>query len=286
MNDRDPQVASQNVSRSLLLLLFLVLPLGAWNHLGKPVPVSGLGPMRGDEGRPIKSPFALEAGHLELALTLLSFTHDQITPGFDDYLTDSVTALGLEARIGIVDGLEVMIQAPALRWTRGQASGKSPVDALGPGPVAMSLRLGAPGQHFEPAVALAFIPWVRFPGFAPATGSPGWGFGARIPVEWFIEKNQLCLQVGYGAEVGPTLAVSNSLEGGLAISRRIRRDLFLSAGLYALLEVANPSAFELQADLCASYSFHRLWRIWGAVRIGLTLPSEDAMVRLGLALRL
>jgi hypothetical protein len=242
--------------------------------------------MRGDDGRPIKSPLALEAGHLELALTLLSFSHDQITPGFDDYLTERITALGLEARIGIVDGLEMTIQAPALQWVRGQASGKSPTDALGPGPVTMGFRLGTPGQNYEPAVALAFIPWVRFPGIAPATGGPGWGFGARVPVEWFVEKNQICLQVGYGADVGPSLSVSNSLEGGLAISRRIRRDLFISAGLYSMLELANPSAFKLQADLCAAYSFLRLWRVWGAVRIGLTLPSEDAMVSLGLSLRL
>jgi len=277
------------VTRRLpLLCALLFAPLAAGHHVGDPVPRSALGPMRGDDGRLMKSPFALEAGRVELSLTAVSYAHDLINPARDGVNIDRLTFLEARARLGLLDGVELALAAPGGVYTRIETSDlRALVNHLGPGPVEISVRFGTPGERFDPLFAMAAIPWVRLPvSPAIASGAP-WEAGIRIPLEWKIEQNLLDLQLGYVASVlQAPRSLTNTLEAGLGISRRAREALFLATGLHAQFDVEDLSRWRLFAELGVSWAFHPYWRAWAELRLGLSLPSEDAAITAGLALRL
>jgi hypothetical protein len=252
-------------------------------NLFRPVPVSLLREMATDRPDKTESAYTVDAGHYQIEMDVLSYTHEHSR----HESTRSLAIAATNFKVGVLNtvDLQIVIETWNIERTtdrdRGNRSRLS-----GFGDVTLRSKINLWGNDGGPT-ALSVMPFIKRP---TATGGLGngsteggvifpfamdlpadWGFGAQVEVDHVADLSGSDRH----QEFSQTVTVSHDIVGKL--------------GGYVELfnSVSNErhSAWIATFDLGLTYAVSRDVQLDAGVNIGLTEAADDINPFLGLSLR-
>jgi hypothetical protein len=252
-------------------------------HLFRPVPESLMREMATDRPDKTESAYSVDAGHFQIEMDLLSYTHDQSR----HETAKSLAIAATNFKVGVLNNvdLQIVVESYNIQRTKDRDTGDSS-RLSGFGDVTFRSKINLWGNDGGPT-ALSVMPFVKVPtpkrdlGNGATEGGVIFPFAMELPCEW-----------GFGAQVEVDhLRDSDSSDYHQEFSQTatVSHDIVGKLGGYVELfnSVSNErhSAWIATFDLGFTYSITRDIQLDAGVNIGLTDAADDVNPFIGLSMR-
>ena len=158
------------------------LPDKSRYSLFEPTPDEFLREMSTDRPDKTESPFTVDAGHIQVELDLVSYTHDHDTTGGGDTRTDALAFAPLNVRVGLIDSLEFDLLLQTFNQVRLSDHATGTVQRMsGYGDTTLRLKYSFWGNGGGPS-AFGVIPFVKVPSNQDHLGNHAVEGGIILPL--------------------------------------------------------------------------------------------------------
>jgi hypothetical protein len=252
-------------------------------NLFRPTPDALLRDMATDRPDKTESAFTVDAGHFQMEMDLLTYTHDR-SPD------ETVKAFGIapmNLKVGVLNNvdLQVVIETCNIQTITGRDTGARSRDA-GFGDVLLRSKINLWGNDGG-STALSVMPFVKLPtarrplGNGAAEGGVIFPFWMELPCKWELgaqgEVDYLQDSSGsdYHPEFSNTVTVSHDIIGKLGGY----------VELFSNVSTESHSAWIATFDLGFTYALTRDIQLDAGMNIGLTDAADDFNPFIGLSVR-
>src|SRR5258706_2416768 len=218
-------------------------------------------------------PCTVDAGHLQMEMGAMDWTHQQI----EGVRSDAVLAGDTELRYGVTDAIEARVGWTAYGWVRTHDRPSGETDhERGVGDVTVGVKVNP--IALGPALSLAVLPFATAPTGQRPIGAGDWGYGLLVPIAYELVD-------GVELEVTPEVdaAVDEDRDGrhlafggpvGLAVD--LRRHGSVGAEIEGIRD-RDPSGHVTTAlaGLSAAWRPRDDWQIDLGTNVGLNHDSPD-----------
>jgi len=254
-----------------------------WN----PTPQLLMREMSTDRPDRTESPFTVDAGHVQIELDLLSYTHAVLDSGPGSTRVDAFAFVPFNLKAGLCNSADLQILVPTYNTIQLHSSGSSQTDeASGFGDLVTRLKMNLWGNDGG-ATAFAMMPFLRLPtntggvGLDDVAGGIILPLGVELPLGWTM-GTMLELDFYNLERRGFQTAVINSI----TFSHSIVGDLSGYVEFFSNLETGSGAApWRATADCGLTYRITPNLQLDTGVNIGLTSASETANTFLGVSMR-
>lgn len=254
-------------------------------HLFNPTPRELMREMSTDRPDTTESAYTVDAGHVQLEMSLADFTYDRRN---DEGRTRRTLAVApLLFKIGLTNDADLQIGMDPHAWERAGAGGGEEASTVrGFGDTVVRLKMNLWGNDGG-ATALAVMPFVTFPTATDGLGSDGVEGGIIVPLAVSLpadfalgamvefDFNQASDGEGMVVDFVHTVTLGHDLVGDLA-------------GYVEYAGFANLNRDEDYRgyfDAGMTYALTSDIQLDAGVRVGLTRAAEDVGVFMGVSLR-
>jgi hypothetical protein len=253
--------------------------------LFNPTPSQYLRELATDGPGATESARTVDAGHFQVELTLLSYTHDRDSSGGMTRRLDSWSVAPFILKVGLLNQLDAQIALEPYSIIREQADGRD-ITRRGFGDTTVRLKYNLWGNDTE-ATALAVMPYVRVPTSAPGLGNDSLEGGLILPMEAALPAEfYLGLTTKFGAVPDEeNHGYHSEFENSVAVGRELFENLFTYVEFFSWVSTEQFSQWVGTFDIGLTYSLTRNVQLNAGVNIGLTHSADDWNPFVGLAWR-
>jgi hypothetical protein len=261
-------------------------------HLFNPTPRELMREMSTDRPDTTESPFTVDAGHFQLEMSFVDYTHDDRNR--DSSRVETLTFGAMNLKAGLLNNvdLQLVFDAYVHDRTHDQAAMTSDTEeGFGDTQVRLKWNLWgndpAPGSEIEPGdTALALMPFVKFPTADDDLGNEHVEGGLIVPLA--IE-----LPAGFGMGLMAEFdAVYDDGDGDYDLdfvhTATVSHDLIGDLGGYVeYIGIASTDSPEYAAIVGAglTYGLTANIQLDAGVNFGLTTPADDINAFVGVSVR-
>ena len=252
-------------------------------NLWRPVPDSLLREMATDRPDKTESAFTVDAGHYQIEMDVLSYTHDRS----DRETTKSLSAAATNFKVGVLNNVDfqLVVETYNLQKTKDRVTGKR-TRASGFGDVTFRSKINIWGNDGGPT-ALSVMPFVKAPtsrddlGNGAVEGGVIFPFAMDLPCEWGlgaqmeVDRLRDSTSSDYHQEFASTITVSHDIAGKLGGY----------VELFSNLSNENDADWIATFDFGFTYPVTRDIQLDAGVNIGLTDAADNVNPFIGLSLR-
>lgn len=272
------------------LFLGLLLPV-AVRAAGEPgegagaaaTPRAALRELTTDRPDATESPTTVDAGHVQLELSLAAHTRDRRTPERDGGRSEEWNVLPVNVRFGLRPNLEVQVVVDNLvrTETRGPAGGRAE-RATGWGDVTLRMKRNLRGNDGD-ATAFAVMPWVKLPTASGDVGNGRVEGGLILPATFSLGGVALAAMtevdlVRDDADRGYTLGWFNTLTHGFAVTPRL-------GAFVELTSRSGTGRHALTFNTGLTYAVHPDLQLDAGVNLGVSRAAPDRVLFAGMSRR-
>jgi len=252
-------------------------------NLWRPVPDSLLREMATDRPDKTESAFTVDAGHYQIEMDVLSYTHDRS----DRETTKSLSVAATNFKVGVLNNvdLQLVVETYNLQKTKDRVTGEN-MRASGFGDVTFRSKINIWGNDGGPT-ALSVMPFVKAPtsrddlGNGAVEGGVIFPFAMDLPCEWGlgaqmeVDRLRDSTSSDYHQEFASTITVSHDIAGKLGGY----------VELFSNLSNENDADWIATFDFGFTYAVTRDIQLDAGVNIGLTDAADNVNPFIGLSLR-
>jgi hypothetical protein len=259
---------------------------GGYN-LFRPTPRAQMREMTTDRPDKTESPYTVDAGHFQIEMDLVSYTHDHDTAAGADLSADSLSVAPLNLKVGLLNQVDLQLLLGPCNWVRVEDHATRTVTRQhGFGDVTTRLKINCWGDDGG-VTALALMPFVKFPTSQDALGNRavegglilplavelpfGWSMGLMTEFD-FMENMD-------GAGYHPEFI--NSITFGHDIAARLAGYL----EFYSQVSADQDAPWIGTVDLGLTYRLTDNLQLDAGVNFGVTRSADDLNPFVGLSLR-
>lgn len=256
-------------------------------HLFHPVPSGLLRELNTDRPDKTESPYTVDAGHFQVELDLVSYTHDRDPSGGGDMRTDAFAMAPLNLKVGLLNQVDLQVVIETYSHVRVSDRRTGTVETMsGFGDVTMRLKVNLWGNDGG-RTAFGIMPFVKVPSNQDGLGNHAVEGGVIIP---------LAVALPGGWDLGVMTEVdclrNNSGPGHHASfvnSITASHDLFGRLGGYVefFSEVGTERAIPWvgTVDCGLTYGLTKNVQLDAGINIGVTRSAADWNPFIGLSVR-
>ena len=255
--------------------------------LFNPTPKASLREMSTDRPDKTEGPNTVDAGHFQVEMDLVNYTHDRNSAPGDELITDSFAVGGMNLRVGLLDRLEFDAVLETYNWVRTEDRGHQTVARQsGFGDVTARLKFNCWGNDGG-STALALLPFVKFPTSQDNLGNDaveggliiplavelpgGWGVGLMTEFDFMQDADG----AGYHPEFINSISFSHDILGRLSGY----------VEFFSQVSTHGDSPWIGTVDLGLTYGLTANLQLDAGVNIGVTRSADDVNPFLGISFR-
>lgn len=256
-------------------------------HLFRPVPAAGLRELSTDRPDKTESPYTVDAGHFQMEMDLVSYTHDRDQSAGGDVRTDALAIIPLNLKVGLLSNVDLQFVIETYNHVRiNDRMAGTVAKRSGFGDVTTRLKLNLWGNDGG-RTAFALMPFVKFPSNQDGLGNHavegglilplavelpgGWGMGVMTEVDCLRNENG----PGHHASFINSLTFSHDLVGRLGGYV----EFFSEVGT----ERATPWVGTV--DLGLTFGLTENVQLDAGINLGVTESADDYNPFVGLSVR-
>lgn len=255
--------------------------------LFRPAPDALLREMATDRPDRTESAYTVDAGHYQIEMDLLSYTHDRSREGGENLTLDSWAIAPINLKVGLLNNVDLQIIAET--WNIQRTKDRDPNDTTrvsGFGDLLLRCKTNLWGNDGGSS-ALSVMPFVKIPTARRDLGNGAleggiifpfamelpakWGFGAQAELDLLQDSNRS----DYHEEIINTVTVSHDIVGKLAGY----------VELFSNLSTERGAKWIATFDFGFTYAVARDIQLDAGMNIGLTAAADDLNPFIGLSLR-
>lgn len=250
-----------------------------------PTPPNLLREMSTDRPDKTESAYTVDAGHFQIEMDALNYTHDHDTANGADLQADSLAVATLNLKAGLLNNVDLQLMLDTYNWVRVSDRG-AVTRQSGFGDVTPRLKINLWGNDGGPT-ALALMPFVKFPTSQDNLGNHAVEGGLIIPLAvalplgWSMglmteyDLRQDAEGSGYHPEFVNSVTFGHDIVGRLAGY----------VEFFSLVSADQDAPWIGTADLGLTYRLTDNLQLDAGVSIGVTPSADDLNPFLGLSLR-
>ncbi len=253
-------------------------------HLANPTPKHLMRPMSADRPDATESPITVDAGHTQVELSFLSFTHNDA----DGVRTDSWAFFDTNVKVGLLNNVDIQFVFSAYNEEETDTAGQPEATVNGFGDLQIRLKINLwgndPGE--DQATAFGIMPFIKIPtgtelsndqvegGFIWMLGwdvAEHWGLGFQAEVDFVYDE----ADDGYDTEFLHTAVLGFDVVGPVG----------------AYIEYVGIASADPETDYQAIFSGGLTYELNEDVvfdvgtQVGLTESADDVTVFVGMTTR-
>jgi len=255
--------------------------------LFRPTPQELLRPMSTDRPDKTESPFTVDAGHFQVELDLVNYTHDQETENGVRLTTDAWAIAPLNWKMGLANRVDLQVIIGSFNHLRIEDSTQQPVDSRsGFGDVLNRLKINLWGNDGGPT-ALALMPFVAWPtsqnrlGVPKVEGGLIIPFAAELPAGWGLG---MMTEVDFGRE-DASGQVAAAFINTVTFSRELFGPLSGYVEFFSEVSTADNTPWIGTLDFGLTYGLTENLQLDAGLNFGVTRSAPDLNPFLGLSCR-
>lgn len=259
---------------------------GSYN-LFNPTPRAQMRELSTDRPDKTESPYTVDAGHFQIEIDLVSYTHDRNTVPGADLDTDSLALAPVNLKVGLLNQVDLQLLLDTYTWVRTKDRATGTVTRQsGFGDVTTRVKINWWGDDGG-ATALAFMPFVKFPTSQDGLGNRavesgliiplavelplGWSLGLMTEFD-FMENED---RAGYHPEFVNSITFGHDIVGRLAGYIEF----------FSQVSTDQNAPWVGTVDLGLSYRLTDNLQLDAGVNLGVTRSADDLVPFLGLSHR-
>lgn len=256
-------------------------------NLFNPTPVSLMREMDTDRPDKTESPITVDAGHFQLEMDCLTYTHDRDTSNKGDVSKTSLSVAPANFKVGLLNNadLQVIVETWNSVKTEDYVS-HTVIHQSGLGNITSRMKFNFWGNDGG-STAMGLMPFVKFPTAQDNLGNNAVEGGLIVPFTLELphgfslgamselDLNQNERNGGYHGEYVNSIVLDHDLVGKLS-------------GYVEFFSVVNPDSdlgWIGTVDLGLKYSVSSNVSFDGGVNIGVTAPADDLNLFFGMSFR-
>ena len=246
-------------------------------HLFNPTPSEYLREMNTDRPDKTESPYTVDAGHFQVEMDLVAFTHDRDTSGGGDTRTDTWGFGAINLKAGLLEDVDLQVVIESHIRTRSDDRVAATVRRQsGFGDVTVRVKKNFWGNDGG-RTAFAVMPFVKFPTSQDGLGNNaveggiilplavefprGWGMGLMTEVDLLQDDDGL----GRHASFVNSITFSHDIVGALAGY----------AEFFSEVSAESGSRWVGTVDLGLTYGLTKNIQFDAGINIGVTDAADD-----------
>lgn len=254
-------------------------------HLFHPTPSALLREMSTDRPDKTESAYTVDAGHFQIEMDLVSYTHDHDTAAGADLKSDSFAVAPVNLKVGLLNQVDLQLMLDTYNWVRISDRG-AVTRQSGFGDVTTRLKINCWGNDSGPT-ALALMPFVKFPTSQDGLGNNAIEGGLIIPLAVELPHGWSMglmtefdfMQDADGAGHHPEFI--NSVTFGHGIVGRLSGYL----EFFSQVSADQEAPWIGTVDLGLTYRLTDNLQLDAGVNLGVTRSADDLNLFLGLSVR-
>jgi hypothetical protein len=256
-------------------------------NLFHPTPGEFLREMSTDRPDKTESPFTVDAGHVQLEMDLVSYTHDRDTSSGQDIRTDALAFAPLNIRVGLLNSLEFDLMLEPFNQVRIRDRATGGVQRMsGYGDTTLRLKYNFWGNDGGPT-AFSILPFLKIPtnqdhlGNRAVEGGIIFPLALELPHGWDAQMMTEvdCLQnesgSGRNATFINTITFGHDIYGQLSGYAEFYSEVSTESGAAWIGTVDFGLTYQLSADI----------QLDSGINIGVTKAAPDLNPFVGLSWR-
>ncbi len=273
---------------------FAVLPLAAafaadksGYHLFKPTPRDQMREMSTDRPDKTESPYTVDAGHFQIEMDVLNYSHDRHNPERQNIRVESVSIAPINLKAGLRNNVDLQLVVEpytSVRIKDHETPGRARHQGFGD--VTPRLKVNLWGNDGGPT-ALALMPYVKLPTNQDGIGNNSVEGGVILPLA--VE-----LPCGFGMGLMTQFDFIRDESGGghhpefintITFSHDLVGDLGGYVEFFSLVSSESGSPWVGTFDMGLTYGLTEDIQLDAGINVGVTRSAEDLNPFLGVSWR-
>ncbi len=256
--------------------------------LFNPTPADRMRELSTDRPDKTESPYTVDAGHFQLEMDLVTFSHDRVKNAAEDTSTNSTTVAPVNFKIGLTDrvDLQIVLDTYVRERTIDRIAGTTD-RVSGVGDLTLRTKINLWGNNGG-STAFAIMPFVKLPTAANGVGNGKVEGGVILPLA-------VSLPDGFGLGLMTEVDINrNEVGNGTHVewvnSITVGKDLTDKIGMYVELFTARsfePGAhtWTNSADVGFTYALTPNTQLDAGINVGISEAADDINPFVGISFR-
>jgi hypothetical protein len=252
------------------------LPDKSSYNLFNPTPKQFMREMSADRPDKTDTPYTVDAGHFQVEMDFVNFTHDQYNAEHANVRLSAAEAAPINLKAGLFNNLDVQLGFVPYQWERiedgnaGTTGRKS-----GFGDITPRLKLNLVGNDGG-VFALALLPFVKLPTSRGQPGNNAMEGGLKVPYSFEIPG----WDVGFQAEFNFNRDEFNGgyhpeFANSVSIGHRVIGKLSYAVEFFSSVSTERNSDWVGTFDTWFTYQVNGNLRLDAGVYVGVTRAADD-----------
>ena len=256
-------------------------------HLFNPVPTKLLRELNTDRPDKTESPFTVDAGHFQVELDFVSYTHDRDQSGGGDVRTDAFAIAPLNLKVGLLNQVDLQVVIETYNHVRVNDRMAGRVEKMsGFGDITTRLKVNFWGNDGG-RTAFGIMPFAKFPSNQDGLGNHaveggvilplavelpgGWDMGVMTEVDCLRNDNG----PGHHASFVNSLTLSHDLAGKLGGY----------VEFFSEVSTEHAAPWVGTVDLGLTYGLTKNVQLDAGINLGVTKSADDLNPFIGFSVR-
>lgn len=257
------------------------------HHLLHPVPREQLRELNTDRPDKTESPYTVDAGHFQLELDLVSYTHDRDQSSGGDTRTDAFAVMPLNLKAGLLPNVDLQVILETYHHVRIHDRAANTVDRhAGFGDVTTRLKVNLWGNDGG-RTAFALMPFVKFPSNQDGLGNSSVEGGLILP---------LAVELPHGFSLGLMTEVDclrndagpgqhASFVNSITLSHDLLGPLGGYVEFFSEVSTERNTPWVGTVDLGLTWGLTANLQLDAGINVGVTKSADDLNPFIGLSVR-
>lgn len=234
-----------------------------------------------------ESAYTVDAGHFQIEVDLVSYSHDRDKSGGGDTRVESWAAAPINFKMGLLNNVDLQTVIETYNHVRTEDRvARTTTRQSGFGDVLSRLKVNLWGNDGG-TTALAVMPFVKFPTNQDDLGNDSVEYGLIVPLA--VE-----LPAGFGLGLMTELDINRDAAGSgrhaefvnsITLSHSLCGDLGGYAEFWSLVSAENGTPWQGSVDLGLTYGLTEDIQLDAGVNLGVTRSAEDVNPFVGVSFR-
>lgn len=255
-------------------------------HLFNPVPGEWMREMSTDRPDKTESPFTVDAGHFQIEMDFITYSHDQHNPARDSTLVRSWSVAPINLKAGLLHDVDLQLMLSTYNCVRTDSPTTGVSRQRGFGDITARVKWNLWGNDGG-TTAFALMPYVKLPTSQDQLGNrfveggliaplavelpAGWGMGLMTQLDFVRD--------GDGRDYHPEFVNS------ITFSHDIVGNLGGYVEFFSSLSTERGSSWVGTVDLGLTYALTKNIQLDAGANIGVTRAADDWNPFLGISFR-
>jgi hypothetical protein len=263
------------------------LPDKGQYHLFNPTPQTSLREMSTDRPDKTESAYTLDAGHFQIEMDLVSYTHDRDTSGGQDIKTDGLAVAPINLKLGLLNNVDLQLMIDTYNWVRtSDRAANTVVHQRGFGDVTTRVKVNLWGNDGG-STALALMPFVKAPTSQDDLGNRSVEGGLIVPLAIELPHDwDMCVMTEFDfVQDADGLGHHPEFINTITFGHDIIGKLGGYAEFFSMVSTDRQAEWIGTVDMGLTYGLTENIQLDAGINIGVTDSADDLNPFVGLSMR-